>query len=1353
MKIASFLYQDNLQLEKKILESKIDVKKQCLVRIHVTQRDGETSVSVAKKIKDLLPNALILGNAVSGIIYEGNVLIDGIYISIMSFDNTPISGGVYDTKELGREGIVNCIKQELVQYDASYGFLFFSDAAQEPEHVVEELFSQLSNISIIGGLSGYEDANGVIQAFVFDETGFINQGICIGVVDCGNLTIYENVVSGHEPISEVFEITKTDGNVIEEIEGIDTLQWLEETVGVENLKEKSLQDSSLVSELLVRFPLILNNKDRTSRFVRYDENIGKIRQYHGYLKEGTRFQVGYFSALKTARRWQEICYELQRTFGEVIFAYSCELRKQYLPNLTQWELGLLKNAHISGAFLLGEIGTKHGKRGYYNGTCAIGGFAEKHKYLELDLKPFEHVDEIIDDNETMLLKMKNAPLKEGKALYQSLVEQEERTRASMKAKRELGVYSMVDFLRNQHIQQHRKICLIHCRNERDIDESESSVYLENLLLEADLYLKHEFEDVKLDFYDYKTNMFLIVGDDSVTDAEFISATKKLYGTFFNRRHIKFDNWYHDVVVTKTNTKLHDMVGVLESYKDDGKSNTYFVCEEGREQKKLREEFRIVSAIYHAIKEDRVIPYFQGIYDNQKNNFYSYEALMRIQTSDGKMLFPADFLELSKKYGLYLPLSNLMVLKVLDLFQERKEIIGINISVDDILSDVFKNSIIEKLIQMKSAQHIMFELVDVEHSSDNEVIQKFIREIKAFGVRIAIDGFGSKKSNLFELGNLDFDFIKIDGSLIQLLGAGAKYDKILDSILYLGKSMKTELIAECVESVSMQKQVVTSGIRFSQGYFFSNPIPMNELISISEQNQQEEIEEVGETPSGSIEEFIKNDKGTIHQKNRIYRGGIIASLLAFVAIIAFANYNQHTVEKINDLFLAELAIATTDQISTTMEDSVRILLTGETAISMSELDESLIYDQLEEIKDSSVFDKMYISIGEGKPVDLDNIELENTELDPNLAEGEVKIFSPMVESRTGKKILLLGTNIYYEKKLVGQLYGAYYLESFANILDIKSFGGDAFFHLCEVNGEPLVLSGNSDNLFQGGDMYDFIGTLNMKNGHTPESLKKDMEEGRTSILKYTVDKEERTAVMIAVPNLPWCVVSIIVDEHANGMIDDVNRSTILFALVIVAIFSCYFIGTVRAANDYQRSLITALKSSYFLANSLQLSIETDSLTRTYTRATITEKITEAIIKARKSDKIHAVLLLDVDNFKTINDTYGHQTGDIYLQELVSAVKSKLRSGDLIGRLGGDEFIVLLSNIEQEEHVGIVVQRIIESVNQIKMEDVKLDQVSISAGVALIPKDGAEYEEINKKADIALYEAKESGKNKYVIYQNK
>ena len=154
-------------------------------------------------------------------------------------------------------------------------------------------------------------------------------------------------------------------------------------------------------------------------------------------------------------------------------------------------------------------------------------------------------------------------------------------------------------------------------------------------------------------------------------------------------------------------------------------------------------------------------------------------------------------------------------------------------------------------------------------------------------------------------------------------------------------------------------------------------------------------------------------------------------------------------------------------------------------------------------------------------------------------------------------------------------------------------------------------------------------------------------------------------------------------------------------------------------------------------------ETDGMTGLLNRAAAFEEAQE-YLQGEGKDGIHTVFMIDIDNFKSVNDRYGHQEGDKLLTEMAKGIQECFRETDIVGRIGGDEFFVLMKNVKNIEAIKSCVKQLLDVVNK-KIEPHIADMISLSIGVSKYSLDGMTVEELYKKADDALYKAKKLGKN--------
>jgi diguanylate cyclase (GGDEF)-like protein len=178
----------------------------------------------------------------------------------------------------------------------------------------------------------------------------------------------------------------------------------------------------------------------------------------------------------------------------------------------------------------------------------------------------------------------------------------------------------------------------------------------------------------------------------------------------------------------------------------------------------------------------------------------------------------------------------------------------------------------------------------------------------------------------------------------------------------------------------------------------------------------------------------------------------------------------------------------------------------------------------------------------------------------------------------------------------------------------------------------------------------------------------------------------------------------------------------------------------------RLLYTKLENSNKVLESLALH---DPLTGLPNRRLLMDRLSQAIVHACRKKHAMAVMYLDLDDFKQINDTLGHAAGDMLLNRVATRLLASVRKEDTVARLGGDEFLIVLWELSHADGVHKPVSKVLHAVSQPYKIQGDSVNITVSAGVSIYPLHGEEGETLIKSADQALYEAKRAGKNDYFI----
>ncbi|MBV1786891.1 EAL domain-containing protein [Marinobacterium sp. D7] len=162
---------------------------------------------------------------------------------------------------------------------------------------------------------------------------------------------------------------------------------------------------------------------------------------------------------------------------------------------------------------------------------------------------------------------------------------------------------------------------------------------------------------------------------------------------------------------------------------------------------------------------------------------------------------------------------------------------------------------------------------------------------------------------------------------------------------------------------------------------------------------------------------------------------------------------------------------------------------------------------------------------------------------------------------------------------------------------------------------------------------------------------------------------------------------------------------------------------------------------------------DTLTGLYNRASFKQKVSDAVLRMQRYREPFGLLFIDLDRFKEINDSNGHELGDKLLEQVARRIESRLRKLDVACRLGGDEFTVLVPHVGNETELAVIAQKLIEAIAQPYTVGEQELCIGCSIGIVVAPRDGEDRDQLMRNADAAMYHAKESGRGRYAFFDTR
>ncbi|WNX85433.1 EAL domain-containing protein [Agathobaculum sp. NTUH-O15-33] len=817
---------------------RFDRDTECLVKIFTAGMGKNEAVRTAREIKRLLPRAHLIGSTAAGIVFCGKQYEGATMVLIERYDHLAIHTEVFSFAGKTSAALAAEVHRAFSGVGSQTVHLLFSDRYADVHAFIEEINSLSPLIRLAGGMAGDLMRDGT-PGFVFTEQGALENSAVAFAVTGERAVSFVGINTSQEPISPVFTITETDGCLIRTIENEPADRWLFRYLGIEEMRSFSDWRSIADNDHLVRFPIVLEGHGDASRVTRYDEDEKCLSTYFSKLPAGTRFRIGYTGPSKCVHDCYELCQNIMKQPVERIFVYSCLFRKMYMQNASKWELLPLAEYHVSGAFVMGEIGFDGTRNELFNGSCVIAGTAENERFVLPDISVFDDLANIEDDSAMVrfaLTRQKETMSAENRSLMEELIRQRQEAGRRLYVDDRFSLPNVLQYKEDDKKQGFDKVCMIRVEN-YDVLVAYAGVeaYIQNSreIVDAVLqFMKARGYADDASLYSVNQNTFFLAGSEAVSEARFRHIVQKIYKhfRFYKSEKTGLSQLARFILVLGQQNPLESGLNALQATKDI--QSHFLVCDSKMAQDvSYAEELRVIELLNRAISNGGVVPYYQGIRDNREGALTKYEALMRIVDEDGQVYVPAAFMEIAKKYHLYSSLSQMMIAKVLEDFQNRPEEVAINVSMHDIVSKEFREWFFARLQRFPHPDHLTVEFVETEDCVASEELREFVTKLHAAGSKLAIDDFGTGYSTLAEVVNIEPDYIKIDGGIIRELTYSPKSMVLLRTVIFLARQLHIKTVAEFVETEEIQRIVKKSGVDYSQGYLFAQPVSFAERFPV------------------------------------------------------------------------------------------------------------------------------------------------------------------------------------------------------------------------------------------------------------------------------------------------------------------------------------------------------------------------------------------------------------------------------------------------------------------------------------------------------------------------------------------
>ncbi|MGN0649161.1 MAG: EAL domain-containing protein [Oscillospiraceae bacterium] len=785
-----------------------------LVRIHSSVHTAEELSNISRTVKEYLPNASIVGCSAAGIICDGKITTDSCLISITTFDGCTVDTFFTDKtdneKELSAE-----LSDRLVKGRNGFMLLFLPACYSRGIKLVEQLNKKLPKVTILGGAAGYKGKKR--SAFVLEGGSTSNTGAAAAFISSENLSVYENYVCGADSSGQSFKVTRTHKSRIVRVDECEASEWYSKFMDKAELEKDP--------DLSLLFPIIRETDIKLPFCVDYDRRRQDGLRLLCDMPKGSVIYSGYFNPQKTLEEMRTVFAGIKKSPSELLFAYDCQSRMIVMHSCAKWETELFASTNISGALLSGEI-VRHGnKNRYANFTFAIACLSENSAaHIPLRSRDLTDCTAIAQNN----IKAVNYLLaSSNRQLNEQLENQRGQMKNSLLRNEALGLDNQFCYLYDCEHAGLDKIALYSLTNERMVKlfvgRREIFDELKKVYAGVSEMLKDSGADLHI--YSYEALSLLVAADCDIGMDEFEGIARQIFDHLNSITLNDVQLTYQCAVVGNEKEPLHKAETTLQYGAEHSIPFERFdrISDNVID---ITEEIHILQVLRDAIAEERIVPYFQGIYDNNTKHFGLYESLMRIADKSGKIYYPDKFLPVAKKYNLYELLSVVMVKKVMEMFIDSDVRVSINLNVRDLYDREMIKVIFGYLDKASHPENFVFELVETEAVTDYCYLKQFADRIHEKGAEIAVDDFGSGFSNLLHFLRIDADYLKIDGEIIRLICDDEKSMQFVDFLSGWCKNQNKQVIAEYVETPRIQNIIENMGISFSQGYYFSKPQPWN-----------------------------------------------------------------------------------------------------------------------------------------------------------------------------------------------------------------------------------------------------------------------------------------------------------------------------------------------------------------------------------------------------------------------------------------------------------------------------------------------------------------------------------------------
>jgi len=830
MKNTTIRFRDVVELSTKLFEAEIANSPQTLIQLFMAEADRELITKIQSYLRKRFCEAVIIGTTTDGIIDQGSVLFEEKehVISFTTFTKTDLKSFLIKAEEsfnssyeLGKE-----IAQKLVSKRTKLLITFTDGLHTNGEDFVEGVESVSHDVILAGGMAA--DNGQLKQTYVFDKEEVCDNGVVCVALDSDELNVATSYTFDWEPIGKKLQVTKAVKNRVYEIEGMSAVDIYAKYMGQE-IAER-------LPQIGIEFPLIVERDGVVvGRAVTAKYDDGSLG-FAGNIPEGeyVRFGVGSIDEIINNSN-----YQLQKLLSktkykpEAIFVYSCMARRRFLQEHAEEELKSLSSlGPMSGFFTYGEFFHLKSRNKLLNETMTILLLSEEKEPLDFSFDAIDRdaLEHKIRANH-VIARLANTVSNELEELNKNL---EKRVQENAEFILKQAYYDKLTGLPNRLNLISRlenafgeTVFLVNIDDFTTINDFYGYEVGDRVILKLAEILVNFVKPLDGEVYRLPSDEFAIILHTAHHTQEIESLMKQLISTV-SKEEFEVDGNVVHVSVTmaaaylnekKTGLANADMT--LKMAKKSGKPYMIF-NEDLQLTKQYEENIKMAAVIKRAIKNDKIIPYYQPIFSVETGEIEKYEALVRLIKEDGSVLSPFFFLNVSEKIKLYPTITEIMIEKTFSFFKENGLNFSINLAFSDILNEKTNEFLFSKIVEYGIAPQLTIEILETQEFEKNDTISRFINDVYAYGAKIAIDDFGSGFANFKYMTTIESDYMKIDGSLVRDIVSNENDRLVVETIISFAKKLGKKTIAEFVHSKEVYDMVKEMGVDYAQGFYLAEP---------------------------------------------------------------------------------------------------------------------------------------------------------------------------------------------------------------------------------------------------------------------------------------------------------------------------------------------------------------------------------------------------------------------------------------------------------------------------------------------------------------------------------------------------